>query len=78
MTTSRTVWIPYDSEAKGANPLPEPGVWVWVHDEFYDGVTLGYWDNGWWVTLDHKDDCGITHWHPLVKPEAPGSEGNKG
>lgn len=49
-------WVPYDSDHKAANPLPEvaPGepfaaqgarwsTFVWVFDRWYDGVTLARW-----------------------------------
>lgn len=63
-------WIPYDYEDKKANPLPKSGELVWIHDEFYEGVTIGVW-NGWWESAAGSDDISVTHWTPLTKPEPP-------
>ncbi len=64
-------WVPYDSDDKAANPLPEPWVTVWIHDEFYHGVIPGVWADGWWQLLTGSDDLGVTHWKPMQVPEAP-------
>lgn len=64
-------WIPFDYEDKQANPLPPNGEPVWVYDDFYSGVTIGWYWN-WWETHDSKDDCHIDAWMPIVKPAPPG------
>lgn len=80
-------WIPYDSEDRTLNPLPPLGLgrWsavVWIHDRYYDGVTLGRWTQndpknpttGWWTTLSGGDDIGVSHWMPCVFPDPPEGE----
>ena len=63
-------WIPYNHEDKDANPLPKGYAIVWIYDEYYSGVTLGYWD-GYWRHHSGSDDIGVTHWMPLEYPEPP-------
>lgn len=66
-----TDWTPYDYEDKKANPLPERTELVWIHDEFYYGVTIGSW-NGWsWENAAGSDDISVTHWMPLAAPAPP-------
>lgn len=64
------MWTPYDCDNRDANPLPPRSVLVWIHDEFYHGVTLGNW-NGWWETYFGSDDIGVTHWMPISYPDPP-------
>lgn len=66
------MWTPFDYENETANPLPPIGEPVWVNEKFYEGVTIGYWADGWWETPEHKDDVWVSHWMPLTKPEPPG------
>lgn len=62
------MWIPYDYVED--SPLPKPGELVWINDEFYYGVTVGYWD-GWWRVYSGSDDVSISHWMPLTPPASP-------
>lgn len=44
---------------------------LWVFEAQYEGVTIGYWMNGWWETLGHGDDVDVTHWAPMEYPNPP-------
>jgi hypothetical protein len=45
---------------------------VWINEEYYHGVTFGYYDGGgWWCTYWGSDDCHVSHWAPIEKPDAP-------
>lgn len=65
------MWIPYNHEDKAEFPLPKTGELVWINDEYYAGVTVGFWD-GYWHNYAGSDDVGVTHWMPLVVPNGPG------
>lgn len=77
-----SAWIPYDPDDKEVNPLPDNGVHVWIHDAYYEGVTIGMRDgnsrNGWWLNASGSDDVGVTHWMPLEVPPAPSLEPDGG
>lgn len=67
-------WRPfdYDNRKKTAPPKELHDELVWIHEEHYHGVTLGYYDHGgWWCTWTGSDDCSVSHWAPLEKPDPP-------
>lgn len=41
-----------------------------VYDAYYDGWTIGAWDD-WWTTVGQGDDCWVIAWSPLVFPAVP-------
>lgn len=61
-------WISYDADA---GPHPADGHPVWVFDEFYSGVTIGFFDGHYFRTLATGDDCHVTHWMALEWPSPP-------
>lgn len=52
-------------EPEGDAP-PEPGPY-WVLERFYFGVVVGEW-TGERFTVGGSDDCFVSHWMPLQKP----------
>lgn len=65
-------WLPFSYEAKREDQiLPLAGVLVWVYDQYYSGVTVGWRNGSGWFTPDHGSDCSITHWAPMVMPSPP-------
>ena len=64
-------WIPYDYENKKECSTPEPHTLVWIFEEFYDGVTLGYMIYNSWHNWQGNDDVSVSHWMPLEYPEDP-------
>jgi hypothetical protein len=72
MTAERAEWTPFDYDARDANPLPTPGELVWIVEEFYgERVVAGYFDGFTWRVWHGSDDCSVTHWMPMTKPEEP-------
>lgn len=62
-------WRPFDYSRRDETRPPDNEL-VWIHDEHYRGVTIGYYD-GWWRDLTGHDDISVTHWMPMDKPPAP-------
>lgn len=65
-----TDWKPFDYDNKAAT-APESDKLVWIHEEWYHGVTLGFFDGFTFNTYWGSDDCHITHWATLIYPAAP-------
>lgn len=65
-------WKEYNREDK-AKTAPREDELVWVYEEFYEnGVTIGLFDGFTFLVMPSgSDDCSVTHWMPMTKPEAP-------
>lgn len=66
-------WKAFDHENRDATTPPvelycEP---VWIKDELYHGVTIGYFDGLMWCTFAGSDDVHVTHWAPIEYPTDP-------
>lgn len=58
----------YEDKKSTAPPIDEL---VWIMEEYYDGVTIGYFDGFTMRTWSGSDDCYVTHWATLEKPQPP-------
>lgn len=63
-------WQPYDIEHKAETEPPYDKL-VWIYEEDYHGVVLGFHDgftfNTWWGS----DDVNVSHWAALDEPDEP-------
>lgn len=65
-------WHAFDYADK-ANTAPPAGELVWIREDFYeDGVTLGQFDGWTFTTYWGSDDCSVSWWAPIVRPDDPG------
>lgn len=64
-------WRPFSYSRKEETRPPRGDELVWIFDEFYHGVTVGYFDGFTFRHWSGSDDVSVTHWAPLEKPEAP-------
>jgi hypothetical protein len=67
---SETEWRPFSYDDKAATK-PADSALVWVMEEFYEGVTVGYFDGFTFRVWSGSDDCSVTHWAPITYPGAP-------
>ena len=65
-------WHKYD-RGYGDAPLPEEDKLVWMYDIDH-GICLGVFDGYTWQMWWGSDDCRITHWALIEKPEPPRME----
>lgn len=64
-------WHEFDYDRRDETKPPDDKP-VWIHDAYYHGVAIGFYDRGgWWVHLSGSDDLHVTHWAPLEPPPAP-------
>jgi hypothetical protein len=68
--TTPVEWKPFDYSDKPSTAPPANRL-VWIHDEFYHGVTLGQFDGFTMVTYWGSDDLSVTHWAELEEPNPP-------
>ena len=68
-------WQAFDYDDKTTAPPGSVGPLVWIHEEYYEGVTVGYFDGFTFRTWNGSDDCHVTHWAPIEYPEAPEGAG---
>lgn len=67
----RVEWKPFDYDNKAAT-APAIHELVWIVEEYYfDGVAIGYFDGYTFRVWSGTDDCSVTHWAPMLYPEAP-------
>jgi hypothetical protein len=66
-----TEWHEFDYDRKEETKPPNDDP-VWIVETLYeDGVTLGYFDGVTFCTWTGSDDCHVTHWAPITRPQAP-------
>jgi hypothetical protein len=65
-----SAWTPFDYEDKNATkpPTETDGDLFWIIDDFYYGVTAGYFDGFTWRNWQGSDDICVTHWMPMAQP----------
>lgn len=66
-------WRRFDYADKPGT-APAAGEMVWIAEEFYTpgGVTVGVFDGFTFRVLPSgSDDCSVTHWAPLGRPDPP-------
>lgn len=61
----------YEDEDTTAPPKELRGELVWIHEEYYDGVTFGFYEYDKWHTWTGSDDCSVSHWAPIEYPIPP-------
>jgi hypothetical protein len=67
-------WKPFDYGNK-AETAPPTEVLVWVNEVYYvEGVSLGYFDGFTMRLWSGSDDCSVSHWAPMERPEPPAME----
>ena len=70
----KIVWKSFDYDHKDET-APEVDTLVWIVDDNYFGVTLGYFDGFTMRTWNGDDDCSVLYWASIVKPAPPRCEG---
>ncbi|MEW1845935.1 hypothetical protein AB0392_48975 [Nonomuraea angiospora] len=64
-------WRRFDYDNKAATAPPRDTL-VWIMEIYYEGgVTIGWYDGHTMRTWDGSDDCKVTHWMPMDKPDWP-------
>lgn len=60
-----------DREVETAPPRELHNELVWINEEFYHGLTMGYFDGFTWRTFAGSDDVSVTHWARIDYPPPP-------
>lgn len=68
----RVDWNSFDYEDKKNTAPPNDGL-VWIREDYYaDGVEVGFFDGYTFRTWYGTDDCHVSLWAPMLKPDDPG------
>lgn len=67
-------WVPFSYAEPQAEILPDEYEPCWVYDDEPGnayGVALGEWTGYFWQINDEYPLYGVTHWHPIDRPDPP-------